>query len=474
MGRHKRCTASSLGWSIMNKPYDIEKTSRREINSEVNRKIEYTIQLAYNHSPFYRKKFDSLGLKPERIVDGDSLLTAIRKGLRLTKGELLSEFSRVVTDYVSDISVAEIWSSGSTGAPKRVWYAPDDLRRSYGQVRLAYNAMGLCPGDYVVNMFSPPPNASGPLSYAAGLDMGLHMLQLAIPLKTDRLLQVIKMTKPKSLFAISTRMNQLPTEIEQIGEKASNLGLDCVLTGGEPYSKEKRAIIQGEWGNVYVADVWASAEASVLGYTSEDCHIFGMHIPENRLLVEAVDPDTLEPVGKGQIGVDLVTTLYDVGERPATILIGYSHNDSIKVLDVNKCDCGRSFKMIEWPLLRREDILCVSGQNLDVRLGTESAICKYPFLTKEYLIIHRPIDGRRLKPYLEIRIEANKRDADLSESAKQDVRREIWSKVISNPAAEDIVFSQSETQVQFFDRGNLFQGYEEYFKPSKPVRIITL
>lgn len=458
----------------MIKPFDLEKASRKDIDSEINRKIRHTVQLAYDHSRFYRGKFDSIGIKPHNIVNSGSLLAAIKKGLRLTRKDLLGEFDSVVTDYVAALPAMEIWSSGSTGAPKRVWYAPDDLRRSYEQCKLAYNAMGLCPGDYVVNMFSPPPNSSGPLSFAAGTDMGLHMLQLAIPLKADRLIQIVKMTRPKSLFAISTRMNQLPMEIEQVGEKASNLGIKCVLTGGEPYTKEKRAIIQREWGNVYAADVWASAEASVMGYTSEDCHIFGMHIPENRLFIEAVNPDTLEPVKRGQEGVDLVTTLYDVGETPAIILIGYSHNDNIKVLDISKCDCGRSYKMIEWPLVRREDILCVAGQNLNAGLETESVLCNYPFLTKEYLIIFKPIAGTRVRPFLEIRIEADKSALDISDTTKLKVQREIWSRVISNPAAEDIVFSQTETAVKFCSRGDLFQGHEKYFKPGKPVRLIAL
>jgi len=459
----------------MIEPYAFEKRSREEIDAEINKRIKYTVHLAYNHSPFYRSKFDILGIKPSEIVDSSSLSASIRKGLRLTKDELLREFDRVITDYSSGLSITEVWSSGTSGAPKRVWYAPDDLRRSYDQVKLAYRAMNLSRGDYVINMFSPPPNSSGPLAQAAGLDMGLHMLQIATPMKTDRLLQIIKICKPKSLFAISTRMNQVPEEIEQVGEKASNLGLKNLFTGGEPYSKEKKESIEKDWGDIPVTDVWASAEASVMGYMSDNCNKFGLHIPENRLLIDAVDPDTLEPVGTGNVGIDLVSTLYNIGEKPATILLGYSHNDSIRIRDVDRCNCGRTYKMIEWPLIRREDIVHVAGQNINFRLGVESAISNiYPFLTEEYLTIYKPIDVNRRRPYLEIRIETKKPVSDISEDERRDVEHRVWSYVISNPAAESIIFSQSETKIQFMERGKLFEGCEQYYKPGKPIRLIKM
>jgi phenylacetate-coenzyme A ligase PaaK-like adenylate-forming protein len=212
-----------------------------------------------------------------------------------------------------------------------------------------------------------------------------------------------------------------------------------------------------------------------MAYTDEKCNLLGMHIPENRLLIDAVDPDTLEPVGVGNVGIDIVSTLYNVGEKPATILIGYSHNDLIRILDVGKCGCGRTYKMIEWPLIRREDIVHVAGQNINVRLGIESAISnRYPFLTKEYLVIHKPIDVSQTKPYLEIRIETKKPGLAISENERRDVERRIWSHVISNPAAESIIFSQSESNIQFMDRGHLFEGYEKYNKPGKPIRLIKI
>ena len=436
--------------------------------------MRYTTKLAYEHSPFYRNKFKTLGITPDDVQDSDTLTKYIKKGLRLTRNELLSQFDKVITAYASTVPVSEIWSSGSTGAPKRIWYAPDDFKRSYEQVRLAYNAAGLGPGDYVINVFSPPPNASGPMAQRAGLDMGLHMLQMGVPMPADRLINVMKMCKPKGLFAISTRMNQIPGEIAQTGIKASDLNLKVLFTAGEPYSKEKKAIIERDWGGTYVADAWASAEVSIMGYMSENCNSNGLHVTENRLLFDVVDPETLESMPAGKIGVDLITTLYDEGEKPATILIGYSHNDLIKFLDIDRCKCGRTYRMIEWPLVRRDDIIHVAGQNLNVRLGTEATISKYSFLTMEYLAIYKPINEKRTRPVIEIRIEGNGKINDVQEKDKIDMERSIWSGVISNPAAESMVFTQSEATVNIVEKGQLFKGFEQYQKPGKPIRLIKI
>ena len=455
-------------------PYSSEMRSREEITADTNRKIKYTLELAYNHSPIYRSKFDALGIKPDAITDSESLAFYIRKGLRLTKEELIKDFRKVVMDYSNTIPITELWSAGSTGAPKRVWYGPDDLKRSYEQVMLSYNAMGLSRGDYVVNIFSPPPNSSGPLAQQAGIDMGLHMLQMGVQMPTDRLLQIIKMCNPKSIFAISTRMNQLPEEIEKTGENVRDLGIESLLTGGESYSKEKKQSIKSRWGNICVSDVWASTEASVMGYMDNNCNSSGMHIVENRLLIDAVDSETLESVGVGKVGIDLITTLYDEDERPATVLIGYSHNDLIKILDLDKCSCGRTYKMIEWPITRKDDIIHLAGQNINFRLGTEASISEHSFLTGEYMAIYMPINLTRTKPYLEIRIESRIPVSDISRNEKVELENDIWSNVISNPAAEGIIFSQSDAKIQIVERGELFKGYEKHNKPGKPVRLIKL
>jgi len=451
-----------------NEPYSIEVASREEVDNILNRRIRSTAELAYRHSPFWKRKFDQLRMKPEDIRDQESLLEANRKGLRISREEIIKDFPSLVTDLVSNLYVEEIWTSGSTGLPKRIWFSKDDFKRSYEQVSLLYNAMGLSPGDYVLNLFSPDPNASGTMSKEAAKDFGLHMLHISIGLPPDKLLQIIKYRRPQSLFALGTKAYQLPRQIEALGEKAGNLGIESILLGGEPCTKERKNVIERDW-NASVIDCLASAELSVFGYQTLGCNADIMHVPENRVFVNFVDPKTLDPVNKEEKGVDLVSTLYDLDEKPAMILLGYSLGDTSRLLDSKECNCGRTYKQIEWPVFRNDYTVHMAGQNIYPVLGTESAIADSPFLTGEYLTIYKEASGPQRKPYLEVRVETKK---SVPEGDRKKLEEKIWSYVISNPAAYDIVMAQSELVLKFMETGQLFNGLESYQKPGKPIRLI--
>jgi phenylacetate-CoA ligase len=451
-----------------NKPYAIEVASREEVDRVLNRRIRSTVELAYNHSSFWKRKFDQLGMKPEDIQTQESLLGANRKGLRVTREEFFHDFSSLVTDLVSDRYVEEIWTSGSTGLPKRVWFSKDDFKRSYEQVSLLYNAMGLSTGNYVLNLFSPDPNASGTMSKEAAKDFGLHMLHIGVGLPPDKLLKIIKFQKPQSVFALGTKAYQLPRQIEELGEKASDLGIESILLGGEPCTIKRRNVIERDW-KASIIDCLASAELSVFGYQTLGCNKDVMHIPENRLFVNFVDPKTLDPVDNEEKGVDLVSTLYDLDEKPAMILLGCSLGDSSRLLDSKKCNCGRTYKQIEWPVCRNDYTVHMAGQNVYPVLGVESAIADSPFLTGEYVTMYKEASGPQRRPYLEVRIEAK---GNVPENEKKQIEEKIWSYVISNPAAYNIVASQSDLLLKIMERGHLFEGLETYQRPGKPIRLI--
>ena len=451
-----------------NKPYPNEIASREQVDKILNGRIRSTVELAYRHSPFWKRKFDELEMKPEDIRNQRSLLEANRKGLRITREELLKEFPSLVTDLVSNLYLEEIWTSGITGLPKIMYYSKDDFKRSYEQVSLCYNAMGLSPGDYVLNLFSPDPNASGTLSKEAAKNMGLRMLHISVRLLPENLLQIIKLRKPQSLWALATKAYQLPRQIEELGEKASDLGIESILTGGEHYTKERKMVIERDW-NAAVIDCWASTELSIFGYQTIGCGADMMHVTENRAFLNFVDPKTLDPVSKEEKGVDLVSTLYDLNEKPATILLGYSHGDSGRLLDSKECECGRTYKQIDWPISRSDYTVHMAGQNAYPVLGTESSIADSPFLTGEYVTMYREASGPKRKPYLEIRVEVN---GSIPEIEKKKIEEKVWSRIISNPAAYDIVTSQSDLVLKFMKRGYLFDGWGEYQKPGKPVRLI--
>jgi phenylacetate-coenzyme A ligase PaaK-like adenylate-forming protein len=196
-----------------------------------------------------------------------------------------------------------------------------------------------------------------------------------------------------------------------------------------------------------------------------------MHVPENRLFLNFVDPKTLDPVSKEEKGVDLISTLYDVGEKPAVILLGYSHGDLGRILDSTGCNCSRTYKQMEWPVFRNDYIVKIAGQNTYPVMGTEAAIVDSPFLTGEYTSITREFSESSIRPYLEIRVEKR---GPIPETERKKLEQKIWTYVISNPGAEGIVNSNADFVLKFTERGCLYEDLEKYVKPGKPIRLIRM
>ena len=457
---------------IKQEPYAFEIKDRKEVDEKMNKMIRSTVKLAYEHSPFWKRKFDALNIKPSNITDQDSLLKANKKGLTVSDQELINELNYLATDFVGDSYIEELWTSGTRGRPKRMLYGPYDIKRSNEQIQLAYNAMGLSTGDYVLNLFSPYPYASGPLSLACARYMKLHSLKISSPISTDGLLQTIKIGNPKSLFIAANRARQVAQESESFGEKLNNLGIETVFTGGETCTKEKQDKISDEWG-ADTFDTWASTELSAFGYQTKDCNQNTMHIAENRVFLNIVDPATLDPVSKEERGVDLVSTLYDVGEKPAMILLGYSHGDSSKVIDSIRCNCGRTYKQVAWPIDRSDEVVKMAMHNIFPVSGTESAIVGSPFLTGEFCCKYVEPKELMRRQSLEIRVETK---MNIPEDEKCKLTDKILKYVISDPATHEIIMSQAIFSIEFVDKGRIYFGWEDYLRPkrAKPLRLIKV
>ena len=52
---------------------DIETMPRKELDANVDERIQYTVKYAYENSPFYRKWFDQTGVNPSDVHDHEDL-----------------------------------------------------------------------------------------------------------------------------------------------------------------------------------------------------------------------------------------------------------------------------------------------------------------------------------------------------------------------------------------------------------------
>jgi len=84
----------------------------------------------------------------------------------------------------------------------------------------------------------------------------------------------------------------------------------------------------------------------------------GLHLVEDHILVEVINPDTLEPVAEGERGELVFTTL----RKTARPMIRFRTGD-IGTVNREKCACGRTHARINITG-RLDDMLIVSGVNV--------------------------------------------------------------------------------------------------------------
>lgn len=89
--------------------------SRAEVTAWQERKLQAFIQHAYWHTVYYRRLFDSLGLKPEDIRCAEDLKILPV----LTKEDIRAHFAEIVPDDIDSIPHRKDKTGGTTGEPMR-------------------------------------------------------------------------------------------------------------------------------------------------------------------------------------------------------------------------------------------------------------------------------------------------------------------------------------------------------------------
>ena len=106
----------------------------------------------------------------------------------------------------------------------------------------------------------------------------------------------------------------------------------------------------------------------------------GLHIWEDNVIVEIIDPVTLQPVKEGEVGEMVLTTI----NREAMPLLRYRTRDLTCVLP-GECPCGRTHKRLARFKGRSDDMIILKGVNL-FPIQIEKILMQFKELGSNYLI----------------------------------------------------------------------------------------
>jgi len=331
-----------------------ESLSIDELRALQFQRLQETLTRVYNLVPFYKEKFNALGIKPSDIKS----LEDISK-LPFTKKQDLRDnypFGLFAVDMDQIVRVHS--SSGTTGKPTVVGYTEHDMDIWSEVMARVFTMGGLTSRDILQN-------STGYGLFTGGL--GFHtaaerMKMAVIPSSTgftSRQLLLLKDFK-------ATAITGTPSFALHMAEKAKAEGYDIKkdfslkvgFFGAEPASEGLKNEIAKVWGIDYV-EVYGLSEIIGPGVASSCRHSHLLHVNEDHFYPEIIDPETLEVLPEGQRGELVVTSL----TKQALPIIRYRTGDITSLTRV-PCRCGRTLARIESIVGRVDDMLLINGVNV--------------------------------------------------------------------------------------------------------------
>jgi phenylacetate-CoA ligase len=134
-----------------------------------------------------------------------------------------------------------------------------------------------------------------------------------------------------------------------------DLSIRVGLIGGEPRDELTRREIEARL-MISVFEHYGTPEVMGSAVGAECQQKQGLHIFEDHVIPEVVDPETDEPVAPGRTGELVLTTL----TKEAFPLVRYRTGDIVQLGHAD-CPCGRTFVRVSAPLGRTDNRLVVDG-----------------------------------------------------------------------------------------------------------------
>ena len=346
---------------------------------ELMERLKDMVKYAYENTVYYKRSFDEAGVKPEDITslaDIEKFPFIDKKTERETQhvGSFFGEMCSVPEEDVVFMAT----SSGSTGVPTVSPFTQEDFDLWQStEARLFWQA-GMRPNDRYVHGLNFALYVGGPDVMGAQELGALAIWVGAVP--SDRLLFVLKQYQPTVIWTS-------PSYAWALGEKAKEKGFDpredfsihTIIVAGEPGGSisSTREAIEDLWG-AKVVDFFGLSD--IYGACAAMCEAKdGLHIVEDQILVETVDPTTGEVLEPGSVGELTYTTLM----KKARPMIRFRSGD-IGYVSTDKCECGRTLARIH--VTGRKDEMFIVGAVNVFPSDVEYVVRASKGLTGEYSI----------------------------------------------------------------------------------------
>jgi phenylacetate-CoA ligase len=377
--------------------------------------LKWTVNHAYTGSEFYRNKFAEAGFKPEDIKSLDDL-----KKLPFTTSQDLQEnYPWPLISVPFEDVVRMHASSGTTGKRKVMVYTAKDIDDWANMFARCYETAELTKTDRVQICVG-----YGVWTAGAGFQLGCERFgAFAIPAgpgNIDMQLQFLVDFQTTVICSTASMALLLAEEVQSRGLR-DQINVKKVIFGAERSSDALVKKVKTLLGAEHIFDIPGLTEIYGPG-TGLDCvHHTGIHYWPDYYILEILDPETLEPVKKGEIGEMVYTTL----KKEGVPMIRYRSRDLTRLIP-GDCPCGSPFPRHDKIVGRSDDMFIVRGVNI-YPSHIDEILSRQKGIGSEFQIhLDRLEDG---KDYMTIKVEREEggdcgSDAALASAIERTVRKE--------------------------------------------------
>lgn len=329
---------------------------------------------AWEQTPFYRRRFEEMGITPDDIACWDDLARVPF----LSKKDLQEHQAEMIARSYQDKPLITSHSGGSTGQPVEFKFHREHYDRRVAAWMRADRWGGWELGEPQVMMWLGVGSGVGKrkltekwkerMHWAAQRWQVLTITKLSketVPAYCD----AMRRFKPRSLYGLAGGVHAFALLAEELGVQPPPM--HGIILGAEkvfPHQKEKI-------GQVFRTPVFERYGCQEVCNIGEECSAHeGMHINADGLIVEVVDEQG-RPAAPGAVGEVVITSL----DNFAMPFIRYRMGD-LGILAEKPCSCGRGLPMI------RE----ILGRTLDMIATPEGVFCSgvmIPHFMKEFSCI---------------------------------------------------------------------------------------
>lgn len=360
-----------------------ETLARADLDALHLQRLQQLAAYAYEHTAFYRQKFDAAGIKPSDI----RTLEDFKRKVPVTDKSEFIHLQQQRPPYGDTLAVPQdlvahhCETSGTTGVPLAIPYSMADTMR-YGESWVyGFWGLGIRPTDTFYFAFGWGNFAGFWSAYWGARRLGCRVISGG-GLDTKGHIEAIQRMKPTVLISTPTFALRIAAVAREMGVDLAKSSIRFTYHAGEPGPTAlpgMRQQIEAAWGAkagelLGIAEIDAMAPGCPLGD--------GVHVNEMNCFTWSMDATTGAEVADGEIGENIVTSYANTAQP----LLNYRTHDLVR-RRTSPCGCGRTWAKFEGAVLGRTDFMVtVRGTNV-YQTAVENILNQIPGVSMHYELL---------------------------------------------------------------------------------------